>query len=202
MGVGEVVTLRPLFASVARRANLSALLALTPPFAALYFLTWASGGALVVLIVNAIVVAILVGGIARMAAVRVAFSQDEIVERGYLGGVHSTPAAELASVLVVPVNSGRSLATNTHVFFLDRDGRTRLRLRGQYWGDAMIARALDAYDLPIERLTEPITRSELRHRFGVNLYWYERHPALTYLIGGAAVLVITAPLIAALNSVI
>lgn len=200
--VDEVVTLRPLFARVATTAYLSTALALTPPFGALYAISWSSGGAVTVAVINAVVLAIVFAAIGLLRAASVTMSNDEIVERGYLGRLHHTPVAELSSILIVRVYSGRSLDSSKNVFFLDGDGRTRLRMRGQFWGEDAIRRAVDAYDLPVERIAEPMPRSELRHRYKSKLYAYERHPSVTYLCGALVVLAVSAPLIAALNSVI
>ena len=66
--VDEVVTLRPLFARVATTAYLSTALALTPPFAALYALSWSSGGTLTVVSANAAVLAIVFAAISLLRA--------------------------------------------------------------------------------------------------------------------------------------
>lgn len=199
---GETVTLRPLFARVAGTAYLASALGVIPAFAALYALTIASGTWPSVVAVNVVVVAALYVGITQMRSAMVTFSSERIREVGYFGRVVVTPCSELAKICVVEVYSGRSLDTHTEVFFLDADGRTRLRLRGQFWGEKMLSLALDAYSLPVDRIAEPIARNELRHRYRANLYFYERFPTLTYGLEGIVLLVVCTPLVAALNSAV
>ncbi|BDI21504.1 hypothetical protein [Herbiconiux sp. L3-i23] len=199
---GESVSLRPLFVRVAGTAYLSSLLALLPPFVSLYFLTIPSGTWPTVVVTNVIVVVALYVGITQMRSARVTFTPDAIIELGYLGRTVRTPRTDLAKICVAEVYNGRSLDTLTNVFFLDAGGRTRLRLRGQFWGDKNIAAAIDAYELPVDRIPEPMARSELRHRYRQNLYLYERRPSLTYAAGAAALLVVATPLVAALTSAV
>jgi hypothetical protein len=192
---GGALTLRPRFARIAGRAYAAGALAVVPPFAALYWLIDDSDRLGGVPVANAAVAAVIFVGISLARLPSVTFTSDGVRERGYFGGVTFTPRDELVSVLVVQVNDGRSLQSQTNLFFLDASGSTRLRVRGQFWSDEAIAAAVDEYELPTERLAEPVARAELRHRYRDKLYLHERHPLVTYAIFALVLLGIGTPLV-------
>jgi len=199
---GETIVVRPLFSWLAGTVYWASALALAPPFATLYAVGWGSPGIGSVVLLNAIVAVVLLAFILRVRSTRLIFAPDSITEVRYLGGRTVTPISELASVRVLQLYNGRSFETTKQIFFLDAAGRTRVRLRGQFWDASDMNRSAHAYDLPVEMVEEPVSRADLRQRYGKNLYLYERYPFATYVVGAAVALSIATPLIAQLNSVL
>jgi hypothetical protein len=110
--------------------------------------------------------------------------------------------SELASVRVVSAYTGRSLDTHAQVFFLGADGRSRARIKGIHWGDRVALRASTAYGLPVEKLTEPLTKTELRRRFRSDVNPLERHPIIWAVAQSVLVVAVGLPLLESLTGAV
>lgn len=198
---GETIVLRPRPGRDTRSFAISISLALGPPLIALLALTWGTDGfsTVVGMGVALATVSLLVG--MRLSRTEIRITPALLTERDVFGRIHETPVAEIASVRVVSVYSGRSLETHVQAFFLDAEGRTRLRMKGSHWGDRTTLRASAAYGLPVEKIADPLPRAELRHRFRSNLFLHERHPVIWAGIQALGVVGIGVPLLGLLTAV-
>ncbi len=179
-GRNGVVVLRPMWSRFAWTATVAIGAIALPPFLALYWLTIPTGGWRTVLAIHAVTLLAATLATVRVRHAVIEIDKHEIREHGYFGRLVVTPRSEIASVLVVPVLAGSTPEVTTQLFVLDRQGRTRVRMLGQYWSDSSLKALEHAFDVPVRRVPSPLTRHELRAHYGPNLYWHERHPALTF----------------------
>jgi len=201
-GARASVTLRPLVARVGGSIGLSAALITVPPFAALYFLTASSGGWPFLLALQVAVSSIAVVGSASTQRAVIRIDEDGFNETGYFGGRTRTSLADIGSILVIPLAAGQTLATNDQVFVLDQAGRTRVRVRGQYWGPAVVRAITTAFDVPVHRIENAMTPAEMRHAHRSKLYFHERHPVIVTTALAIAIVGITLPIMITINELL
>lgn len=196
------IVLHPSWSRFAWTASFAIGLAVLPPFLSLYWLTIPTGGWPVILAIHAVTITAVTVASLRVRQSVVEIDETTIRKRGYFGRLVVTPRSELASVLVLPLLAGSSQETSMQLFVLDRDGRTRARMRGQYWSDEALVTVQHALDVPVQRLASPITRHELRARYRLNLYWHERHPRLTFAGGAVLGALIATPVFVVIEQLI
>ena len=198
----SALLVRPFWLRFARTTSIAVGAAILPPFAALYWLTIPSGAWLPVFLIHKAALLAITAAALRLRSVVVAVDGGGIRERSYLGRLVETPADEVESILILTVLSPSSADATTQLFVLDGLGRTRLRMGGQFWSDEAMRSVELALDVPVQRIPEPLTRRELRLMHGANLYWHERHPAITNT--GAALLAaaVAAPVFVVIESLI
>ncbi|THG33019.1 hypothetical protein [Naasia lichenicola] len=185
--------LRPLVGHLSNRYGLSAALLVAPPIIALYALTIPRGTWPYILVLHATITAtiLLLSRGVRRAKLRI--TADGIKETGFFGRPVFTPRTDIASTVVVSVTDGNSPTAYKQLFVLDALERTRIRLRGQFWGEDAIEAVVHAFDVPTLRVSEPTTMADLRGTYGDKLYWHERHPIWRAMLMGVAVTVICGP---------
>lgn len=149
-----------------------------PVFFALYWLTVPTGHSVHVIIAHAAVLLAFAIAAERLRRAKIVFSADGIRNSTWLS-TRFTPVSELASILVLTLADGQTLHQFAQYFFLDRSGRTRLRLRGQFWSKADLSRAAAFYDLPVSLIPSTISGKEARATYRTQLQWFERRPVLT-----------------------
>lgn len=196
------LVVRPFWGRFARTVSIAVGAAVIPPFAALYWLTVPTGGWPIVFAIHKLALLGLAVAAVRVRFVVLKVDSRGVRMRGYFGRLTVTPPEDLGAVLVVRVLASTSAAVTTQLFVLDRRGRTRARMRGQYWADEALHQVEHALDVPVQRLPEPLTRRELRLLYGRNLFWYERHPALTFLGVGLLILAVATPALVVIESLI
>jgi hypothetical protein len=192
----------PLWSRFALTGSLTVGLVIVPPFAALYWLTVPTGGWPVILAIHAVTLAVATLGSLRVRHAVIKIDERGIRERGYLGRLVVTPPSDVASIVVVRVLLGSSVETTTQLFVLDAAGRTRLRMRGQYWSAEALRAVEAALDAPVQRIDSPLTREELLAAFGRNLYWYERHAGPAFTALAAVCAAVAVPVFTAINEVL
>jgi hypothetical protein len=190
-----ITVIRPLVTRLSNEYGLSAALLVLPPLIALYVLTSPSGTWGYVLLVHALISAVILLLSWGLHHTQVRISPDGLSETGLLGRPVFTPREEVASVLVLSITDGNSSAVHDQVFVLDENGRTRLRLRGQLWGPAAVQTVATAYDVPLQRLEDPKTMTDVRFDHASKLYWHERHPLLRALLLGTAIFCVLGPML-------
>ena len=79
-----------------------------------------------------------------------------------LGPVSRYSAAEINSLVLVDLYQSGTLDTLPHLYLLDASGEVLLRLRGQVWPRSAMERIIDALDVPLERIPDPLTYAEFR----------------------------------------
>jgi hypothetical protein len=198
-GQRQAVVLHPLWRRFARNGSVTVGLMILPPFAALYWLTAPTGGWPWIALIHAVTVSVITLGAIGARSARITIDERGIRERGYFGRLIATPMSEIDSVLVVRVLAGSSQTTATQLFVLDAGGRTRLRMRGQFWSAEAIATVERVLDVPVQRIPAPLTRRELRLAFRSNLSAYERHPHLVFSTLAAVSAAVATPVFVTIN---
>jgi hypothetical protein len=198
----SALVVHPFWRRVATTMSVAVGLAIVPPFAALYWLTAATGKWPAVLAVQAVTMLAITAAAIRVRHVVIKIDSRGIRERGYFGRLVVTPPEEIDSVLILSVLAGSSAETTTQLFVLDRHGRTRLRMRGQYWSEDALRDVEHALDVPVQRLPAPLTRRELRVLHGRNLLGYERHPALAFTAVALAAAAVAVPVFVEIESLL
>jgi hypothetical protein len=131
-----------------------------------------------VAVAGAMLAAVALGALALAAWVRyqrteAAVSPLGIVERGFLGRMHSVARRDIAGVLRAETYRGDTLETVKQLFVVDHDGRCVFRMRGTFWDDASMDLVADILGIEEIVRTEPVTMSELRATDPKLLYWFE-----------------------------
>ncbi|GAA1055268.1 hypothetical protein GCM10017608_30930 [Agromyces luteolus] len=103
----------------------------------------------------------------------VAVSPHGIVERGFLGRIHSVARRDMAGVLRIETYRGDTLETVQQLFVVDDDGDCLFRMRGTFWDDRSLDVIAGILDLEETVRTEPVTLTELRESDPHLLYWFE-----------------------------
>ena len=176
----SALLVRPFWRRFATTTSITVGLAVVPPFAALYWLTVPKGTWPTVAAIHAVTLLAITAAAIRVRHVVIKIDERGIRERGYFGRLVVTPPEEIDSILIITVLSSSSGDPTAQLFVLDRLGRTRVRMRGQYWSEESLRAVEHALDVPVQRVGTPLTRRELRVLHSRNLFWHERYPALTF----------------------
>jgi hypothetical protein len=165
-----------------------------PVFAAIFWFSIPRGTWPRVFVALLVVTAVYVAISYLLSRVSMRISHDGVTERGFVT-TNRVPAKRIESVLVVTVYRGQSLETVPHLFLLDTNGEPLLRMRGQFWSVDSIEAMVNAFDVPVRRIDEPMTRAELRRDHAELLYWFERWPWLGAAVSAGAVAALSLVLI-------
>jgi hypothetical protein len=126
------------------------------------------------------------------ACIRIA--PDGVAERGFFT-TNRLASKRIESVLIITAYRGQTLETVPQLFLLDTAGDALLRMRGQFWSSDSIEAMASAYDVPVRRIEEPLTRAELRRDHARLLYWFERWPGLGAAVSAGAIAALSLVLI-------
>lgn len=194
--VADTVRLRPPGRSE-WQAVAVALLALFGPVAVT--LVFISGpGRLGPVILSTIGLALLCGALAhRFSTVGLVLTAGGVTECRLIGRRRTTPSIHVRSALVLPLLDDRTARAHLQLFLLDEQGRTRLRMRGQFWSDTQITLVANHFEVPVTRQAEPVSLPELRESRRQQLSAAERHPILAILLTGATAILVAFIAIAA-----
>lgn len=154
---------------------------LIPVFAAVFWFAIPRGTWPRVFVALIVVTVVYAGASYLLSRVSIRIAHDCVSERGFFS-TNRVAAKRIESVLVITAYRGQSLETVPQLFLLDTNGDALLRMRGQFWSNDSIEAMASAFDVPVRRIEEPMTRAELRREHARLLYWFERWPWL-----GAAV---------------
>jgi len=171
-------------------AWVATLLATSPVFAVLYWLTSDDRGVWIpVLVVHLTLFFLGVGVFLRQLAVFCRLSDDELSGNGIFSPVVRVRVDDIAEVIVVPTHVGVQSEPAVQYLMLDASGRRLFRLRGNYWNEADVEELLEA--LPVEpvRVTKPMRLREFWKAYPGSAYWFEDKPWLQVL-GIAAMLAV------------
>ncbi|THG29901.1 hypothetical protein [Naasia lichenicola] len=192
---GEGTVIRPLVSTLTRRYAVSATCLIVPPLTALYALTVSNGtwGYIVLLQVVMLAISIFLRRI--LARAKVVFSPHGFTETDLFGPPMVTRREEMRSILLIPVTDGNSSSSFDHLFLLDADDRVRLRMRGRFWGEEALRTVVSLYELPVTRIAETRTLTDLRGDFSRYLFWRERHPYLLALFMAVGIVALFGPVL-------
>jgi hypothetical protein len=126
--------------------------------------------------------------------VSIRLAHDRVSERGFLT-TNRLASKRIESVLIVTVYRGQSLETVPQLFLLDTNGDALLRMGGQFWSVDSIEAMASAFDVPVRRIDEPMTRAELRRDHASLLHWFERWPWLGAAIAAGTIATLSLVLI-------
>jgi hypothetical protein len=157
------------------QSGLIAAALLIPVFAAVFWFAIPRGTWPRVLVALLVVSAVYAIASFLFARVSIRISHDCVVDRGFFT-TNRVASRRIESVLVVTVYRGQSLETVPQLFLLDTNGDALLRMPGQFWSVDSIETLASAFDVPVRRIEEPLTRAELRRDHAPLLHWFERWP--------------------------
>ncbi|WEO77923.1 hypothetical protein BJQ94_02440 [Cryobacterium sp. SO2] len=157
-----------------RQTTLSILAFFAPVFAVLYWLTIPLGEWVPVAIAQ--VVVMLAAGIGIVGFLRTCIWVDDtgISERGFLGQLSSFPSAQVASVVVLELYQSGAIDTHPQLFVTGEDGQLLVRMRGQFYSRGAMETVADELGVPVVRVPDPMTLTELNRLRPELLYWFER----------------------------
>ena len=191
----QTVRVRPLVSRLTSRYWLSAHCLALPPLITLYVFTAGSGRWGYVLLLHVVLIAIGLVLTWCLARAKIDLTPEGIDETDLFTKPAFTRRAEMTSVLLVPVTDGNSTAAHEHLFVIDERGRTRLRMRGQFWGPEALASVVAAYDLPVVRVDGVKTMADLRSEYSQYIFWRERHPYLLAVCVAVGIIVLIGPIL-------
>lgn len=162
--------------SLISQGLLASVVFLTPVFVVLYFMTIPDGPWIVVLITQAVASLVVTYGAATYFWSSIWVSPGRIAERGFFARLNRFETTDIGSILLAETYSGPDLTTIPQLFVCDHDGKTLVRMRGQFWSRESMEAVIEALQVPVTHSEEPVSISELRRDFPQLLYWFERHP--------------------------
>ncbi|MCX7522869.1 hypothetical protein OSC27_11350 [Microbacterium sp. STN6] len=160
----------------------------TPIFLAAYLLTAGRGHWLPVVATHALLMIAFVLAAGRLKGAGVLMSADGIREREYFSRAVFTPVEQIAEVLVVRLRDANSDEVSKQAFVTDAAGRTLLRLRSPLWHARDFANMVEFYGVPVTACETELTWPQLRRTYPGNLEPWERHPVLTAIVCGVAII--------------
>jgi hypothetical protein len=177
MSLLSVQQVRP-HAHILRQYTFALAASLIPLFGLLYWLAispvvWAH-----MLIVFALVC--LVWGLGyvghKRAFIRV--TDTAITERGFWGRTNVVPIGVVSSIIALELYRSGSLDTYPQLFVIDDEGNLLVRMRGQFWSRDDMETIVNALDVPVVRVPEPLSLRDLNRLRPELLYWFERRRPL------------------------
>lgn len=179
-----VQRLRPL-ADVFRQGILACLVFMIPVFVVLFAMTVPDGPWELVLICQILIsVAILISSW-RFFKLAIVISPETVAERGFFRLHREFPRSDIGSMLFVNTYSGREV--HPQLFVRDHGGALLIRMRGQFWSRDSMDQLVEALDVPVQLIEDPMTVEELRDTIPEGLYWFERLPVAAGFAFAAAV---------------
>lgn len=164
-------------AELFRQGLIGSVIFITTVFVVLYFLTVPSGPWLLVLGIQLVVsIAVTLAAWGYFSAT-IWVGPHEISERGFFGRRRRYPAEQIDSILLATVStsSGELLR---QLFVRDAEGHQLVRMRGQFWSSTSIDTVASVLEVPVVIIDEVTTVRELRTKFPLLLFWFDRQPVL------------------------
>jgi hypothetical protein len=182
---------------VARFHGQSGLIAaalLIPVFAAVFWFAIPRGTWPRVFVALLVVSAVYAIASILFSRVSTRLAHDHVLERGFFT-TNRVASKRIESVLIVTSYRGQSLETVRQLFLLDTNGDALLRMRGPFWSVDSIEAMASAFDVPVRRVDEPMTRAELRRDHASLLHWFERWPWLAAAVSAGSIAALSIVLI-------
>lgn len=170
-----------------------------PVFVALLWFAIPRGTWPRILVALAVVVIVYAIASVLLSRVNITITPRGITERGFFGLSNRVPANRIESVLLLDLYTGPSIDTVPQLFLLDASGALLLRMRGRVWTRTAIDTVATAFEVPIRRVDEPLTKADLRSEYSRLLYWMERWPVVQGLCMGGLIAASAVVLIAAMS---
>ncbi|WP_052521487.1 hypothetical protein [Agreia bicolorata] len=159
---------------------------LIPVFAAVFWFSIPRGTWPRVFVALLVVSAVYAAASFLLSRVSIRLAHDCVSERGFFTS-NRVASKRIESVLIITAYRGQSLETVPQLFLLDTNGDALLRMRGQFWSTDSIEAMAAAFDVPVKRIEEPLTRAELRRDYSPILYWFERWPWLGVAVSAGTI---------------
>ncbi len=112
----------------------------------------------------------------KRAFIRV--TDTAITERGFLGRMNVVPIEAVSSIIALELYRSGSLDTHPQLFVIDDESNLLVRMRGQFWSREDMETIVDALDVPVVRVPEPLSLRDLNRLRPQLLYWFERRRPL------------------------
>jgi len=157
-----------------RQTTLSIVAFFAPVFAVLYWLTIPLGEWVPVLIAQLAVMLAAAVGVVGFLRTCIWVDDSGIAERGFFGRFHDFPADQIASVVVLELYQSGTIDTHPQLFVTGVDGRLLVRMRGQFYSRGAMDTVADELGVPVVRVPDPMTLTELNRLRPELLYWFER----------------------------
>jgi hypothetical protein len=161
-------------AHILRQITLAIAACLIPLFALLYWMTLSAAAWAQILVVTLVLPVALALAVVGHKQAFVEISEEGITERGFLGRTRFVHADTVGSIIILELYRSGSLDTLPQLFVIDTNGRLLLRMRGQFWSRKAMEGIVDALDVPVVRVPEPLSLRDLNRLRPELLYWFER----------------------------
>jgi hypothetical protein len=173
----DTIKIRP-YDHLFRQGILACVAFMTPVFVVLYFLSVPTGDWPGVVVAQALLM--LAIALTALAYFRAAIwvSPTSISERGFFGRKVTVERSAIGSIVLVEVFERSSGETRPQLFVCDHDDRQVLRMRGQFWSRENMDIVVATLHVPVQRLEDGVSTSDIRLDNPGLLYWFERRPVL------------------------
>jgi hypothetical protein len=165
-----------------RTAWIALIVGSVPVFAVLYWEAWQAGGSL--LTVANVHLAVFLAALAlywRQKSVFAGIADGALIGNGTFSPAVRVPLEEIHRVEFINVESRDPDEPALQFVAIGPDGRTRFRMRAQYW-DLDDLRALAGRLGCAGDRTDPLTADEFFEAYPGSAYWFEKHPVLRIVL--------------------
>jgi hypothetical protein len=173
--------------SLLRTAWIAGLAGSVPVFLVLYWEAVQSGGSLALVVHTHL--AVMIAGLLvywRQKSVFTGIRNGALVGNGIFSPTVAVPLDEIHRVEFVQVESKDPDEPSLQFVALDADGRTRFRMRAQYWHLDDLRALADRLGCAGDR-KDPMTTEEFFEAYPGSAYWFEKYPALRFALGAVGV---------------
>lgn len=182
-----------------RRGLIACVVSLTPIFIVLYFITIPDGPWVIVVATQAVATLAVTLACSGYFAVAIWVGPGVIAERGFFGRKTRFETSGIGSIMLAHTYSSPDLTPIPQLFVCDHEGKSLVRMRGQFWPRETMDAVIEALPVPVTVDDDPVSIADLRHDFPGLLYWFERHPILAGLAFTGVVAVFGAVLLLVLH---
>ncbi len=172
----SVHQLRP-YAHLLRQYTIAIAACVVPLFALMYWMALPADVLTHVIIAQVLVVVMWAVSYVAYKRACILVTSSGLTERGFFGQMNVVPTSSIGSIIMLELYRSGSLDTHPQLFVIDPDGRPLLRMRGQFWSRKAMNIVVDALDVPVVRVPEPLSLRDLNRLRPELLYWFERRPA-------------------------
>ncbi len=149
---------------------------MTPVFVVSYFLAIPAGDWLAVVIAQAIMTLAISLAVVGYFRVAIWVSPSSITERGFFGKLIVVNRDVISFIVLADAFERSSGETRPQLFVCDSNEKQLLRMRGQFWSRKNMDYVIATLDVPVHRLDDGISTSDIRAENPGLLYWFEQHP--------------------------
>ncbi|QYF73685.1 hypothetical protein [Cryobacterium sp. PAMC25264] len=157
-----------------RQTTLSIIAFFAPVFAVLYWLTIPIGEWLPVAAAQLAVMLTALVGIIGFLRTCIWVDDTGVSERGFFGRNTSFPSEQISSVVLLELYQSGTVDSQPQLFVTGQSGELLVRMRGQFYSRGAMDIVADELGVPIVRVPDPMTLSELNRLRPELLYWFER----------------------------